>query len=55
MVVIGVDQGVVVLCISCNSFDDVSMYFPDLLLSEQVGGETIGWTFDGAEFHAPSA
>lgn len=53
MVVIGVKDGVVEVCVSVNSFDDVAAYYPELTLTEQVGDENVGWTYDGATFTEP--
>ena len=53
MVAVGVKDGVVTVCVSVHSFDDVKDYYPECLFSAQVGTENIGWTFDGVTFTAP--
>jgi len=53
MVVVGVKNGVVEVCVSVHSFDDVKDYYPECTLSEQLGQENIGWTYDGTSFTAP--
>ncbi len=53
MIVIGVLNGVVDICVSVDSMDDVIEFYPDHILLEQVGFETIGWTYDGVTFSPP--
>lgn len=53
MVAVGVQDGVVTVCVSVNSFDDVRDYYPECAWSEQLGTENIGWTYDGTHFTAP--
>jgi hypothetical protein len=55
MVLIGISDGVVVLCVSINP-DQMQLareMYPDWILQEQIGEESVGWTFDGEEFHPP--
>lgn len=55
MVVVGVKSGVVELCVSItpDQLQTVAEMYPEHVLLEQVGDETIGWTFDGVNFTAP--
>lgn len=53
IVAVGVQDGVVQVCVSVHSFDDVTDYYPGCTWSEQRGTEDIGWAFDGTQFTAP--
>ncbi len=53
MVIVGVKDGVVQVCVSVNSIDDVADYYPDHLFFLQVGNENVGWTYDGVIFTPP--
>lgn len=46
-------NGVVEHCISVNSIDDLTPYYPQHLIIERTGDENIGWTFDGTTFSPP--
>ena len=52
MVVVGVRDGVVDLCVSItpDQWPTVAEMYPNHQLSEQVGAENIGWLFDGVAF-----
>ena len=52
MVLIGIDQGTVVLCVNINP-DQLQLareMYPDWILQEQIGEENIGWKYDGVTF-----
>jgi hypothetical protein len=53
MVIIGIIDGVVDICVSIDDIQTMYQMYPDHLLMEQVGEETIGWTYDGVKFTAP--
>lgn len=56
MVLIGIDKGVVVMCVNIDT-DQMQLareMYPDWILQEQVGDENIGWTFDGVTFSPPA-
>lgn len=53
MIVVLISEGVVEHVISVDSMDDLRDYYPQHELREQVGDETIGWTFDGVSFTPP--
>ena len=55
MIIVGVKNGVVELCVSIipDQLQTMAEMYPEHLLLEQVGAETIGWAFDGATFTAP--
>lgn len=55
MVLIGIESGVVVLCVNIDlhQLELAQQMYPDWTLQEQVGDENIGWTFDGATFTPP--
>lgn len=53
MVIIGIIGGVVDICVSIDDIETLSIMYPEHILIEQVGGETIGWTYDGVTFTAP--
>jgi hypothetical protein len=55
MIVIGIISGVVDICVSItpDQLPTVKEMYPDHDLREQLGAESIGWTFDGATFTAP--
>lgn len=52
MVLIGIDQGVVVMAVNINpdQLELAQQMYPDWILQEQVGDETIGWLYDGVTF-----
>lgn len=55
MVLIGIDNGVVVMCVSINP-DQLQLareMYPDWILQEQFGDENVGWLFDGQRFSPP--
>lgn len=55
MILIGIENQTVVLCVSIND-DQLALcreMYPDWILQAQVGEETIGWTFNGEVFTAP--
>lgn len=56
MILIGIDQGTVVLCVSIDpeQLPHCQEMYPDWILQEQIGEETSGWTFDGSSFAPPS-
>lgn len=45
--------GVVVHCVSVNDLQSLAECYPDCLILKRVGGEDIGWTYDGTSFTAP--
>ena len=55
MVLIGIDNGIVALCVHINpdQLQLASEMYPHMILQEQIGDENIGWTFDGKAFTAP--
>ena len=53
MVIVGIKDGVVQLCVSVDDVSTLQEMYPDHQFIEQVGSETIGWTYDGATFTAP--
>ena len=55
MVLIGIDNGTVVLCVNIDKsqLQHAKEMYPDWVLQEQVGDENIGWTFDGETFTPP--
>jgi hypothetical protein len=55
MVLIGIDQGTVVLCVNIDppQLELAQQMYPDWILQEQVADENIGWTFDGVTFIPP--
>lgn len=56
MIYVLVKGGVVEHCIGANEdqLQNISEMYPDHLMVEQVGGETVGWTYDGSEFYPPA-
>lgn len=55
MVLVGIENGMVVLCVNIDP-EQIRLaqeMYPDWTLQEQVGEETIGWTFDGVKFTPP--
>lgn len=57
MVIVGILNGVVELCVSINEdqLQSVIDTYPDMLIQEQVGEENIGWTFVNGTFSPPIA
>lgn len=55
MILIGIEEGTVVLCVSIDQeqLELCQQMYPDWFLQEQVGDENIGWTYDGVTFTAP--
>lgn len=55
MVLIGIENGVVALCVNIDAeqLQLAREMYPDWILQEQVGDESIGWTFDGVNFAPP--
>lgn len=53
MVIIGVKDGVVEICVSVDDTQALAEMYPEHLLMTQVGAENIGWTYDGVSFTAP--
>lgn len=53
MVIVGVIDGVVDICVSVTNVETMILMYPEHILIEQVGNETIGWTYDGVTFTAP--
>ena len=55
MILIGVLDGTVDMCVSIRpeQLEEVREMYPDHLLQEQIGQETVGWLFDGVAFTAP--
>lgn len=53
MVIIGVKDGVVEICVSVEDTETLAQMYPEHLLIERVGDENIGWLFDGTTFSAP--
>jgi len=52
MILIGVDAGVVVLCVSItpDQIQTTAEMYPEYLLLEQTGEESLGWLYDGLIF-----
>ena len=50
MVVVGIKDGMVEICVSVNDTTTLQEMYPDHLLMEQTGNETIGWMYDGQTF-----
>lgn len=53
MIIVGIKDGVVDICISVDDLQTLSEMYPEHLLLERAGEEDIGWTFDGITFTAP--
>jgi hypothetical protein len=53
MVILGIKNGVVELCVSVDDTVTLAEMYPEHLLIEQSGNENIGWTYDGVSFTAP--
>lgn len=53
MVVVGVLNGVVDLCVAVDDLVMLRAMYPEHLLMEQVGDENVGWAYDGVSFTAP--
>lgn len=55
MVLIGIENNVVVLCVSIDpeQLQLCREMHPDWTLQEQVGEENVGWTYDGTTFSPP--
>ena len=53
MVIIGIKDGVVELHVSVADTQTLAEMYPEHLLIEQTGSETIDWTYDGVTFTAP--
>lgn len=53
MVIVGIKNGMVEICVSVDDQHTLTEMYPEHQLQEQVGSETIGWTFDGTTFSAP--
>lgn len=53
MVIVGIKDGVVEICVSVDDLQTLSEMYPEHQLQEQVGNENIGWTYDGVTFAAP--
>ena len=53
MVIVGIKDGLVDICVSIIDFETLAEMYPEHLLLEQSGQETIGWTYDGVTFTAP--
>lgn len=52
MVVVGVKNGVVEICVSItpDQFQTVCEMYPEHQIMEQSGDENIGWLYDGVTF-----
>lgn len=48
MILIGVENGKVALCVSINldQLQPAKEMYPQMLLQEQIGEENIGWTYN---------
>lgn len=55
MIIVGILNGVVDICVSIRAeqLSSLREMFPDHLLQEQAGVESIGWAYDGLNFSAP--
>lgn len=53
MVIIGIKDGVVEICVSVDDLQTLSEMYPEHQLQEQIGSENIGWTYDGTTFTPP--
>ena len=53
MTYIVICDGVVVHCVSVDDVQSLHECYPDCLILEQSGGETVDWTYDGVSFTAP--
>jgi hypothetical protein len=56
MIIIGIKDGVVALCVSItpDQLQTVTEMYPEHQIMEQAGEETIGWLFDGGSFTPPA-
>lgn len=53
MVVVGVKDGIVELCVSVEDTLLLAQMYPEYKLLEKAGDEDIGWAFNGVSFTAP--
>jgi len=53
MIYVLVKDGIVEHVISVDSIDDLTSIYPEHKIIKQVDNETIGWTYDGANFTQP--
>jgi hypothetical protein len=55
MVIVGIKAGLVEICVSItpDQLEIVREMYPDHLIIDQTGDESIGWTFDGVNFAPP--
>lgn len=53
MVIIGIKEGVVEICVSVDDTQTLTEMYPEHSFIEQTGQETIGCTYDGVSFTAP--
>lgn len=54
MIYLVISEGIVINCVSVDSKEALSEFYPESLIIEQTGEETIGWTYDGVNFIAPT-
>lgn len=52
MVIVGIKDGIVELCVSITveQLQTVAEMYPGYQILEQAGAETIGWFYDGVTF-----
>ena len=48
-----IKDGKVIHCVSVNDVHELYECYPECLIQERIGDETIGWTYDGVSFTAP--
>lgn len=53
MVIVGIKDGVVEICVSVDDLQTLAEMYPEHQLLERVGDESIGWTYDGTTFNPP--
>lgn len=53
MVIVGIRDGVVELCVAVEDLVMLQAMYPEHVLIEQSGDENVGWTYDGVSFTPP--
>lgn len=54
MVIIGIKNGVVELCVSVDDMQTLAEMYPEHLFIQRTGDENIGWNYDGVTFTPPA-
>lgn len=54
MIFLLIKDGLVEHCIAANSIEDVTAYYPDHQILEQVGSASVGWKYSNGVFVAPA-